>query len=485
MKVDYMRSCKYTYKEDEESKLYKCHEEALPDSNFCIIHLPETNSSDFNKIEKEKLIKIEEKIANNDFDFIGAKLSRIDLSNVETNGEVFFSDARISEDACFNGAKIGYVNFVDAKIDSCDFRSADIGYADFSKVDIREFDFTNAETDEDAIFYKAKIKKLADFNGAIIRGNAYFGDAELGYANFVSAHISCADFSNASIDEAHFSAHVKQANFSGSEIKYAQFFYVNIEEHADFTDVKIRRNADFSEAKLKYVDFSRAEIEEDAKFYAAEIKDDINFSGAKIWGKLDLNKAKFEGDFNFEKTKCGDLPSQEEACRIAKKIKNKKGDKFKEDYYFYREMEAKRRQTHLKFSLNPILEVFNLMLNRQVKNELIKTFLKKERKIYTGYLELPIQYCFGYGVYPIRVIITFLTVVLIIALIFWLGKGVQGADTFSANLYFSAVTALTPGYGGFKPASGSYQFLATVEAIFGTFMWAAFIATFARKFMRS
>ncbi|MFC1980697.1 ion channel [Chloroflexota bacterium] len=52
------------------------------------------------------------------------------------------------------------------------------------------------------------------------------------------------------------------------------------------------------------------------------------------------------------------------------------------------------------------------------------------------------------------------------------------------NLYFSVVTSATPGYGGYKPEPGGFQILATIQAIFGTFMWAAFIVTFARKFMR-
>jgi hypothetical protein len=58
------------------------------------------------------------------------------------------------------------------------------------------------------------------------------------------------------------------------------------------------------------------------------------------------------------------------------------------------------------------------------------------------------------------------------------------ADSFLEYFYFSVVTAATPGYGGYKPAPGFYQGLASIEAIFGTFMWAAFIATFARKYMR-
>jgi hypothetical protein len=43
---------------------------------------------------------------------------------------------------------------------------------------------------------------------------------------------------------------------------------------------------------------------------------------------------------------------------------------------------------------------------------------------------------------------------------------------------------VTPGYGKYELTSWVYQVIASAEAIFGTFMWAAFIATFARKYMR-
>ena len=55
---------------------------------------------------------------------------------------------------------------------------------------------------------------------------------------------------------------------------------------------------------------------------------------------------------------------------------------------------------------------------------------------------------------------------------------------FVECFYFSVVTAVTPGYGKYELTSGVYQVIASAEAIFGTFMWAAFIATFARKYMR-
>jgi hypothetical protein len=49
--------------------------------------------------------------------------------------------------------------------------------------------------------------------------------------------------------------------------------------------------------------------------------------------------------------------------------------------------------------------------------------------------------------------------------------------------WFSVATAATPGYALYKPV-GMFKFIAGTEAILGTFMWAAFITTFARKFSR-
>jgi len=60
----------------------------------------------------------------------------------------------------------------------------------------------------------------------------------------------------------------------------------------------------------------------------------------------------------------------------------------------------------------------------------------------------------------------------------------SAAGCAAPQFAYSIVTAATPGYAGYSPASGLYTLIAGAEAIFGTFMWAAFIATFARKWQR-
>ena len=301
-------------------------------------------------------------------------------------------------------------------------------------------------------------------------------------------------------------------NFEGAKLLEIGFSKMEIESDVNFDDVVIIKNASFGGAKIGGdASFGDAEIGGFAWFYGAEIGGYALFNKAKIGGCAWFNEAKIGGDALFDEAKIGgdalfDLleikgklsfrdaifekpEAQEESCRKAKRVWEEFGDRIEVDYYFYREMEAKRKLKYLKFSLTPILKLIRkLRLEKRISNHI--EFFEKERRIYRGFLELPIQYIFGYGVYPWRVIATWFITVFSLAFVYWLGKGVVCADgiehldLLSEYIYFSIVTAATPGYGGYKPVPGFYQNLASFEAIFGTFMWAAFIATFARKYMR-
>jgi len=185
-------------------------------------------------------------------------------------------------------------------------------------------------------------------------------------------------------------------------------------------------------------------------FIGVNIGKNVSFEGAFIGGDTSFVLAEIKGKLSFENAIFKRPLSQEVSCRKAKKNGEDFGDRIEADYYFYREMEAKRKQKHL----------------------IIR------------FLELPVQYIFGYGVYPWRVMATWLLTVFCLAFVYWLGNGVEAANSLWEYIYFSVVTAATPGYGGYRPNPGLYQGLATFEAIFGTFMWAAFIVTFARKYMR-
>ena len=296
------------------------------------------------------------------------------------------------------------------------------------KIGDGDFNFDGAKLYN--IHFTSKVKGDLSFNGAVIREDALFNGAEID----------------------------KNALFNSAEIG----------KNASFRRAKIRDTANFSRAKIgEKVSFMDAEIGKYTVFYRAAIGGEALFVGAKMGGNVFFEEAEIDGDVTFDGTEIKGVCSfkdavfkkpkaQEEASRTARKTQERIGDHVEADYYFYREMEAKRKLKH------PIIRV----------------------------LELPVQYIFGYGIYPWRVITTWLVTVFCLTFVYWIGNGVlvgnelNAADSFLEYLYFSVVTAATPGYGGYKPAPGFYQGLASIEAIFGTFMWAAFIATFARKYMR-
>lgn len=82
-----------------------------------------------------------------------------------------------------------------------------------------------------------------------------------------------------------------------------------------------------------------------------------------------------------------------------------------------------------------------------------------------------------------RAILLWISVILVVfPFLYAVFNGVE-VDSISDYIYFSVVTATTLGYGDFHPI-GIGKIFASMEAIFGTFMWAVYIAVFSRKYMR-
>lgn len=96
-----------------------------------------------------------------------------------------------------------------------------------------------------------------------------------------------------------------------------------------------------------------------------------------------------------------------------------------------------------------------------------------------------VQKIFGYGVHPIWLFGWWFGFVVVFAIIYSIRSGIEEPDVrqWYDYFWFSVATAATPGYALYKPV-GMFKFIAGIQAIIGTFMWAAFITTFARKFSR-
>ena len=91
---------------------------------------------------------------------------------------------------------------------------------------------------------------------------------------------------------------------------------------------------------------------------------------------------------------------------------------------------------------------------------------------------------FCYGVRPRNTFFIWCGIILIFSGLFWIFHGVGNSTNPITYIYFSIVNAMTPGYSGMAANPGIPQAIASIEAILGTFMWAAFITIFVRKYTR-
>lgn len=118
---------------------------------------------------------------------------------------------------------------------------------------------------------------------------------------------------------------------------------------------------------------------------------------------------------------------------------------------------------------------------------------RKQKPWYIRYPEfIFIQLIFGYGVHPEWLMYWWILIITIFALVYALGNAIYGATEPFDYLKISFATAIAPGYIAAIINPGSmgyrlipeYQAVAIIETIVGTFLWAGFIATFAKKYMR-
>jgi len=95
----------------------------------------------------------------------------------------------------------------------------------------------------------------------------------------------------------------------------------------------------------------------------------------------------------------------------------------------------------------------------------------------------------GFGLRPLRVIATSLTIILMYGIIYWLtGGAVDLQSGEAANLldsvYFSGITFVTVGYGDLIPAPHA-RLVALTEGFLGAFLMGFFVVVLAQRLSRS
>lgn len=410
-----------------------CVENTYKHYNYCILHIdmPDRADPTFQEILDLKKIEVERKLNGRDFNFYGAKLYQIDFSCRIIQGSLNFMEADIKKDVNFSGTEVmGDVNFNGSKIGgSIHF---DNQYNKLKSTIIHgDVEFRGSNIGNSLFFRYVVIDGSVKFDGGTnIKFVTRFSNAKVGGSGWFSG-VTFGNFVNFS--EAKFGGSLLFQNSSVG--RDAQFYGINIKDEANFSETTFNKDVDFSAVRIGGV----------TSFDDSNIKKDAFFYGAKIGGRL-----------SFDNTTFGTLKGEEEAYLTAKNVFDNLGDRIEADKYFFKEMVAKRKQ----------------------------------KDCYIKYLEKAIlEYGFGYGVYPSRVMVMWLFVILIFTIvystevIYSTDNIVYDFNSFLSYFYSSVVTAITPGFGTYRPI-GNYQIWASIEAIIGTFLWATLIATFTRKYMR-
>lgn len=309
------------------------------------------------------------------------------------------------------------------------------GDFNFKGARLFNIDFSNEKFEDDLIFTSAIIKNDVLLRDATIEGDVWFDKAEIGR--------------NVSLEGSHVCGNT---SFYGSFIgEHVIFDKAHVNRYAWFEKAYVGGEASFNKVDIgSSLSFKKARIEGNTSFYDAKIAGDAWFDRAEVGGDVFFDFVEVKGGLSFKNAEFKIIKSQEKACRKAKTVWEKIGDRTKADYYFYREMESKRKQ---------------------------KSFLHR-------YIELIVQYPFGYGVFPSRLLLSFTVTLIGFAIIYWIIEGSFTPDAFTEKLRFSFLTMIIPAYGVIFSKTGFQGVLNIIEAGIGAFVWPTLMVTFARKYMR-
>jgi hypothetical protein len=318
----------------------------------------------------------------------------------------------------------------------------------------RNCSFEKATFEDTADFPSATFQRGVDFAGAVFMRDAVFWDAVFEEdVQFLGAEFKQ-------------SAAFGRVAFSGD----AGFTSVKFASPARFKDVRFAGHADFRGARLERgADFTRAEINArlalDGAVFAPRARLDLSEvdlrPGGHVLIKIDQigrsgRQKLIEGEDSKDRLKLASAAAQYNMLRD--NFRTMPSTDPEEDRCHYKYMDLRRRAANWHWT-------------RRFADWLL------------------FKWCYGYGIYTLRVMLTMVLVILICGGIYWTGGGIWGTDVIKNYddhfhpLYFSAITFTTIGYGDYAPRDW-LRWVAGAEGFLGLFLMAVFTVSFSRKFIR-
>jgi uncharacterized protein YjbI with pentapeptide repeats len=406
-------------------------------------------------------------------------INSLDFRGTTFQGEVKFKGSTFCQPSEFEGVHFEEATYFGAFVDSAHNRNTHthfIGSANFKKSVFEKYvDFNNAIFDGSAEF--SRQNRLESFNNrSIFKGHTIFiGTCFKGIAHFEACEFLDVQYGV----EFRYARFIKEACFQGASFSgYANFMNTTFKEYTDFNNTKFT-------SQTNGVGFAEAIF----SGYVTDFRH-VLFNGIFA----NFRATKFTGEFvSFRNAKFRNITDQERACRKAKKQLNNSGNRSEEDYMFFAEMEARRRQKGITktpypespkrvewgaMSLFEFIDYFKNALHKHEWSKISGFF------VYNLLSNFILRHLFGgYGIFWHWIAVWWLFISILFGIYYWIYQGIVGAPCFWQCIYFSFLVAFTRGYGSFSPRSG-FGIYVTIETIFGLFMFGVFIASITRKYMR-
>ncbi len=389
----------------------------------------------------------------------------------EFTGRTSFRDGFFGSEANFYGARFGV---------SEGTRSVDFMSSFFNK----EANFDGAVFHDTPEFICAKFNRDALFNGAIFH-NAHFGSSYFEKkAYFKGTKFKLGNFNNVTFgDRCTFS----QDTLSGSEdrktfFSVAHFDRTYFEKGGSFDDSTIEEGS-FENASIQNVSFHRVNLDK-VKFAGAQMEQAYL---ADAWWDVPAERSTWK--------KFSDLISVSDPRYVIREEDEvKKIPEDKREVQIQALLKAESTYRRLKFThtnegdytKSGEFYIHEMRMKRERYSLEKKTELRAWWKLFWNWFY---NVSCGYGERPKRVVANALLVIVVFAMIYYLGEGITkgGEEDYEPNLreglYFSVVTFTTLGYGDYSPKV-DFQLLATLEAFTGAFTIALFVLVFGRQVMR-
>ncbi len=479
--------CEYTFENGR-----KCRLKPLAGSSYCALHIPFDEGErlfgeEINRIKEEAFQK---RLKAGQTYFEGVYLYEVKLEEMSLEKPLVFKNS-VVRTVLFDNVNLPGITFYGSQVGRLIIFESRFGTLLFSNsgafgLNIMRSEFSNS------IYVKNSSVKYLMVNSTEYVGEGRESEEEYGGGRVLGR----IEFSN-----------LKEVRRLGINVRYPLLRRV-LEEHGIKPSTTSDRSVKATSLVLRDVEFDRsARFKRQVRlsirrFHGNLVIENLNVFGhaeiigswvknpefvhTRVMGNMIFRRTSFHGDFAWNTTILPNIPvelsvegfvevedcrfnshrAEEVMYRLARISWERNGDLDRADTYYYHEMVA-RRESRLSGRRKGLKK---LLLQLEVAFEWL-------------FADLTCKY----GTDWKRPILIWLAAVnVFFPALFFLTKsvaGISGGMGFLDYEYFSIVTATTLGYGDYHPM-GVGRAIASLEALFGMFMWAVFLTVFARKYMR-